>query len=55
MVPVSLLVVAMLGRPAMASPVTGLIAAGALFVLSGWLFVRNVRRFRREELLTRWR
>ena len=54
-VPLSLLVVALLGRPAMASPLIGVLGAATLGVLSVWLFNSNARRFRREELLTKWR
>lgn len=53
--PVGLVVVALAGRPAMASPAVGLVATAALAALGFWMFVRNVRRFRREEILTRWR
>ncbi len=54
-VPIGLVVVALLGRPAMASPAAGLASAAGLALLALWLYGRNVRRFRREELLTRWR
>jgi ABC-type Na+ efflux pump permease subunit len=54
-VPLSLIVVALLGRPAMARPLVGL--GGALGVgLLGWaLFTSNLQQFQREEILTRWR
>jgi ABC-2 type transport system permease protein len=54
-VPLSLVVVALLGRPAMASPLVGLVSAAVLGVVAVWLFNSNVRRFKREELLTKWR
>ena len=54
-VPVTLVVVAVLGRPAMASPVVGLTAAALLGLFCVWLFAANLRRFRREEILTKWR
>jgi ABC-2 type transport system permease protein len=54
-VPLSLIVVAVIGRPAMMFPLVGLGGTVLMGVLSLWLFRRNVRRFRREEILTRWR
>lgn len=54
-VPVSLVVVALVGRPAMASPLFALGAASVIGVLSMWLFGSNARRFHREEILTKWR
>jgi len=54
-VPLALIVVAVLGRPAMASPAAGIIGAAGVALLSLWLFYGNVRRFRREEILTKWR
>jgi hypothetical protein len=36
-------------------PLVGLGGTVLMGVLSLWLFRRNVRRFRREEILTRWR
>jgi ABC-2 type transport system permease protein len=54
-VPLALVVVALVGRPAMASPLVGLVGAVAVGLLARWLFSGNVRRFRREEILTRWR
>jgi len=54
-VPLSLVIVAVLGRPAMASPLIGLLSTAVLGVMSLWLFNANVRRFKREEILTKWR
>lgn len=54
-VPVSLIVVIVLGRPAMASPVVGLGSAAVAGLLALGLFRVNTRRFQREEILTRWR
>jgi ABC-2 type transport system permease protein len=54
-VPVALIVVALVGRPAMIYPVAGVAVTAALAGLGVALFNRNVRRFRREELLTKWR
>jgi len=54
-VPVSLIVVALFGRPAMASAPFGLAGALLMGLLVYLLFRRNVRRFRREEILTRWK
>ncbi len=54
-VPVGLVLVVVLGRPAMASPLVGLAGALVVGVAALGLFRRNVRRFRREEILTRWR
>ncbi len=54
-VPVSLVIVAVVGRPAMALPAVG--AGGAVIggLAAVWLFASNLRRFRREEILTKWR
>ena len=54
-VPVSLIVVAVLGRPAMARPLVGLGGALSIGLLALLLFRANARRFQREEILTRWR
>ncbi len=54
-VPLCLVIVALIGRPAMMSPVVGLGGTVFLSGLALWLFSRNVRRFRREEILTKWR
>ena len=54
-VPFSLVLVAVVGRPAMLSPVAGMAGAVFLALVAYWLFHRNLRRFRREEILTRWR
>jgi ABC-type Na+ efflux pump permease subunit len=54
-VPLSLIVVAVLGRPAMASALFGLAGTLVAGLLVYWLFGRNVKRFRREEILTKWK
>ena len=54
-VPLSLIVVAVLGRPAMASAGIALAGACAVSLAALGLFHSNLRRFKREELLTRWR
>jgi ABC-type Na+ efflux pump permease subunit len=54
-VPVSLVVVAVIGRPAMALPVVDLVGAAGGGLAALWLFHSNLRRFRREEILTKWR
>ena len=54
-VPITLVVVAVLGRPAMAYPLVGLAGAVLVGTSAAWLFASNVRRFRREEILTKWR
>jgi uncharacterized membrane protein YhhN len=54
-VPVSLVVIALLGRPAMQAPLAGMVGAILLGIAAWLLFRRNLRRFQREELLTRWR
>jgi ABC-type Na+ efflux pump permease subunit len=54
-VPLGLVAVAVVGRPAMASPLVGLLAVVPLAGVIAWLFRRNLRRLRREELLSRWR
>lgn len=54
-VPLGLLAVATVGRPAMVSPLAGFLAALPLAGLVAWLHRRNLRRFRREDLLSRWR
>ena len=54
-VPLSLIVVALLGRPAMLSALVALIGAAVVALLSVWLFYRNLRRFKREVILTKWR
>ncbi|HEV8599147.1 MAG TPA: ABC transporter permease subunit [Gemmatimonadales bacterium] len=53
--PLSLIFVALLGRPAMASPLVGIAGSALVGLLSVWLFNGNARRFKREEILTRWR
>jgi ABC-type Na+ efflux pump permease subunit len=54
-IPASLILVAVLGRPAMAHPGLGLAGAALLALAASGLFARTVRKFRREELLTRWK
>ncbi|MGQ0702566.1 MAG: ABC transporter permease, partial [Gemmatimonadales bacterium] len=54
-VPLTLILLGLVGRPAMANPAVGLIASGLGLGLCALLFQRAVRRLRREELLTRWR
>ena len=54
-VPLALVLVALLGRPAMASPAVGALGAVGVSLLALLLFAGNLRRFRREEILTRWR
>lgn len=39
----------------MASPLVGLLAVVPLAGVIAWLFRRNLRRLRWEELLSRWR
>jgi ABC-2 type transport system permease protein len=54
-VPLTLVIVAVLGRPAMASPLIGLVGALLIGLAAAGLFASNVKRFRREEILTKWR
>jgi ABC-2 type transport system permease protein len=54
-VPLSVVIVAVLGRPAMARPLVGVVGTLVLALLAVWLFDSNARRFKREEILTRWR
>jgi ABC-2 type transport system permease protein len=54
-VPMGMVLAGLLGRPAMRSVAAGLFAIGLTLALSWWLFRGNVRRFEREEILTRWR
>jgi ABC-2 type transport system permease protein len=54
-VPASLVMVAVVGRPAMAYPAVALGGAVAGGLAAIWLFASNLRRFRREEILTKWR
>lgn len=54
-VPVTLLVVAVLGRPAMMSPLVGLGGGVIVLGIAALLFRRALTRIRREELLTGWR
>ena len=54
-VPATLIMVALLGRPAMMWPLVGL---GGTILLGGvafWLFRMNLRKFAREEILTKWK
>lgn len=48
-------VVAVIGRPAMTHPSVALAGAVAGGLVVRWLFASNVRRFRPEETLTKWR
>jgi ABC-2 type transport system permease protein len=54
-VPLALVVVAVLGRPAMAYPLVGLVGALLVGLAAVALFASNLKRFRREEILTKWR
>jgi predicted DNA repair protein MutK len=54
-VPVTLILVALLGRPAMMWPLVGLGGAMLLFGLAFGLFRMNLRKFAREEILTKWK
>jgi hypothetical protein len=54
-VPVTLILVALLGRPAMMWPLAGLGGAIVLGGVSYGLFRMNLRRFAREEILTKWK
>ena len=49
------MIVAVVGRPAMAYPLVGLVSSLLVGLAAAWLFASNVRRFRREEILTKWR
>jgi ABC-2 type transport system permease protein len=54
-VPLTLILVALLGRPAMMWPLVGLAGAILLCGLAYGLFRMNLRRFAREEILTKWK
>ncbi len=54
-VPATLIVLGLAGRPAMASAWLGLGAAAVLVLVGFGLYRRAVRRLRREELLTSWK
>jgi hypothetical protein len=54
-VPVTLILVALLGRPAMMWPLAGLGGAILLGGLAFGLFRMNLRKFAREEILTNWK
>ncbi len=54
-VPLSLILLGLLGRPAMASPIIGLAGTGIALLLCMGLFRVALRRLRREELLTSWK
>ncbi len=54
-VPFAIVVVALLGRPAMKSPLAGLAGTALALGLAALLFRRAIARLRREELLTSWR
>lgn len=53
-VPAGLVLVGLLGRPALSSAVAGVLASALVAALDWWLLRRNERRFDREEILTRW-
>jgi hypothetical protein len=55
LMPGFLVVIGAVGKVTMQSAAAGLLAAVPLAVLTVWLFRYNVRRFAREEILTRWR
>jgi ABC-2 type transport system permease protein len=54
-VPLTLVVLALVGRPAMANAWIGLVATGVILVGCLGLYRKALRRLRREELLTSWR
>ena len=54
-VPLTLIVLGLVGRPAMASPPVGLGAGVVVLGGCALLFRRALRQLRRDELLTRWR
>jgi ABC-type Na+ efflux pump permease subunit len=54
-VPITLMLLALVGRPAMVSVWMGLAGFGLVALICLGLYVRAVRRLRREELLTNWR
>lgn len=54
-IPLTLIVLGLVGRPAMAHPAIGFAATGVGLLGCAVLFGPAVRRLRREELLTRWR
>ncbi|MBC7897146.1 MAG: ABC transporter permease [Cytophagaceae bacterium] len=53
-VPAGLVLVGLVGRPALRSLVAGVVASVLVAALDWWLFRRNERRFEREEILTQW-
>jgi ABC-type Na+ efflux pump permease subunit len=53
-IPAGMVFVGLIGRLALRSVWMGLIGATIAAALAAWLFARNVRRFEREEVLTRW-
>jgi ABC-type Na+ efflux pump permease subunit len=54
-VPVTLILLVLLGRPAMMWPLVGLGGAILVFGLGFGLFRMNLRKFAREEILTNWK
>lgn len=54
-VPITLILLALVGRPAMVSAWMGLAGFGFVALICYGLYLRAVRRLRREELLTNWR
>jgi ABC-2 type transport system permease protein len=55
LLPAFLVVVGAAGRILLLSAAAGLVVAVPLALLNLWLFRNNVRKFAREEILTRWR
>ena len=53
--PAFLIIVSVVGRALLADARIGIVFAALIVVLDVWLFRSNVRRFAREEILTRWR
>jgi len=53
-VPAGIFLAATLGRPALRSAWAGVVGTVLVALLGWWLFRGNVRRFEREEVLTRW-
>lgn len=54
-VPAGILIIAMLGRPALRSVPLGVGAIAFAALLTWWFFRGNLKRFEREEILTRWK
>lgn len=53
-VPLGVIFASLLGRPSLRSVPVGVAAFAIVVALGWWLFRGNIRRFEREELLTRW-